>query len=352
MLGPLAVLALLGPQDSDQKASRARGPARLGPHPVVQEEARRLLARAAAAPAVTPYRGVQFVSAWTSGGATSEVVDVDHVPGKGTTVRSDGTVMAPARQMTLRGRRGAVDRGRWRGRVLLAAHYSLSVVGRDTWPGAPSTSWRPGGPGPRPARHEAARFWLDQETGLVLRREVYDGRGRVTRANAFVDVSVGSRGERLARHRQQGLGDHDRPGRADRDAGTAGHCPKVLPGPLRWSTPAAGTATGGGIMHLSYSDGIATVSVFEQRGRLDADGLAGHHARGRRRARGLGQRRGAAAGGLVVRGGGLHRRGGRAGAYGGPGGRGPAAPTGRRRDTLGRLGRGLDRVASWFNPFG
>jgi short-subunit dehydrogenase len=30
------------------------------------------------------------------------------------------------------------------------------------------------------------------------------------------------------------------------------------------------------IVHLSYSDGIASVSVFEQRGRLDEDGLAGH----------------------------------------------------------------------------
>ena len=105
-------------------------------------------------------------------------------------------------------------------------------------------------------------------------------------------------------------------------------------------------------MHLSYSDGIATVSVFEQRGRLDADGLAGHH---REVVDGhevwvsgeVPQRVVWTSGETVytvvadapertvdqVVAALPHQ---------------PAADG----NTLGRLGRGLDRVASWFNPFG
>jgi negative regulator of sigma E activity len=33
------------------------------------------------------------------------------------------------------------------------------------------------------------------------------------------------------------------------------------------------------VLHLTYSDGVSTVSVFEQRGRLDADALGGWTAR-------------------------------------------------------------------------
>ena len=89
LLGPLAVVALLvaphrsDPPPADPSASTGGGrPVDRGARPAL------LLERAAAAPATTPYRGVQFVSAWTSGGTTSEVVDVDHVPGRGTTARA------------------------------------------------------------------------------------------------------------------------------------------------------------------------------------------------------------------------------------------------------------------------
>ena len=325
----------------------APGSAGSGPRPVVEDRARGLLDRAAAAPARTPYHGVQFISSWTSRGATSEVVDVDHDPGRGTTVRSTGTARAPARSLTMRAAGAPSIAG---GGVvgLIGQHYSLAVVGGGEVAGRPADVLAARRPGAVAGDPDAARFWLDRVSGLVLRREVYDRRGRTVRASAFVEVTVGpgtlpavaadaawtSTLDRAALHRLRRHG---------------WHCPAMLPGPLTLVDARRG-GDERDIVHLSYSDGIASVSVFEQRGRLDEDHLEGH-----RREDGHGYQvwsRGEVPRRVVWSSGELvytvvadapeatvdavvaalpHR------AAGG--------------GTLGRLGRGLDRVASWFNPF-
>ena len=128
-------------------------------------------------------------------------------------------------------------------------------------------------------------------------------------------------------------------------AGTARtSCPVRCPS----STPGGAARRRAAIVHLSYSDGLARVSVFEQRGRLDR-GRCGGYQRQTRPAAGdrLRPRRRAPAGRLV---------GGRTvftvvadapAAYGGPCGR-RAARTARAsgKGAMDRLGRGLDRVAS------
>jgi len=348
-VGPIAVIALLGPGDPGQRADRSSARGTPGPRPVVQAEARRILARAAAASANTTYHGVQFVSAWTSTGATSEVVDVDHVPGRGTTISSDGTAVTPAQHMTLltAGSPSIADGGIV---GLLAAHYSLRVVGTDTVAGRPVDVVSARRPGTAASAHDTARFWLDRASGLVLRREVYDERGRTTRASAFVTVSVG-RGDVAP-------GAAQRPWSAAMGAaglvrlrGHGWHCPLTLPGPLSLVDARRGGSGAEDIVHLSYSDGIATVSVFEQRGRLDAKGLdgdvrtveAGHqvYVRGQVPRRVVWSADGVVytvvadapertVDAVVA-----------------------ALPHRTAADgTFGRLGRGLDRVASWFNPFG
>jgi len=352
VLGPLVVLVLLvapGGRSAPESADPAAGSGSGSP-PVVQAQARRLLDRAAAAPGRTSYSGVQFVSAWTSHGTTSEVVQVDHQPGLGTTVTSDASPSAPARRMTLAatGTPSIADGGAV---GVLAAHYSLSVVGTGQVAGRPVDVVAARRPGTAPGAQEAARFWLDQDTGLVLRREVYDGHGRVTRANAFVDVTVGS-GAVASDTGSRAWATTIDPAALAAMQGKDWDCPKVLPGPLALVDARRRDGSSGGIMHLSYSDGIATVSVFEQRGRLDGDGLAGHH---REVVEGhevwvsgeVPQRVVWTSGETVftvvadapertvdqVVAALPHQ---------------PAADG----NTLGRLGRGLDRVASWFNPFG
>jgi sigma-E factor negative regulatory protein RseB len=230
---------------------------------------------------------------------------------------------------------------------LLVQHYSLSVVGSDVVAGRPVDVVAPPRPDADAAAHDVARFWLDRSSGLVLRREVYDRRGRTTRASAFVQVTVGEAtvsGDTagaawtatldrasVARLRQHGW-----------------HCPATLPGPLTLVDARRGGEQD--IVHLSYSDGIATVSVFEQRGRLDEDGMAGHH-------------RQAADGQSVWVRGEVPRR----VVWSADGTVYTVVADAPERTVdavvaalphsavgdgpLGRLGRGLDRVASWFNPF-
>jgi sigma-E factor negative regulatory protein RseB len=347
LLASAAVVALLvSPPDAAPRPAADAMPSRGGAQPVVDPRARTLLDRAAAAPASTPYHGVQFVSAWTTGGTTSEVVDVDHDPVSGTTVRSDGTTRAPGRSMTLLA--AGVPSIAGGGAVgLLVRHYSLSVVGSGAVAGRTVDVIAARRPDAAPSDHDVARFWLDRGSGLVLRREVYDSRGRTTRASAFVEVTVGAATVTAGAAGTAWTATLDRAS-LDRLRRHGWHCPATLPGPLTLVDARRGGEQG--IVHLSYSDGIASVSVFEQRGRLDEQGLAGH----RRQAtdghsvwvRGEVPRRVVWSSGstvytvvadapertvdAVV----------------------AALPHSAVGDgPLGRLGRGLDRVASWFNPF-
>ena len=185
--------------------------------------------------------------------------------------------------------------------VCSAAHYSLSVVGTGHGrrpPGrcrgrppagdrAPAARSRPvlAGPGDRPgAAPRGLRRAAAASPGPAPSSSV-DGR-----AAAAVGPDTGSRAwattiDPAALARMRGK------------AGTA----RRLPGPLALVDARRRDGTSDGIVHLSYSDGIATVSVFEQRGRLDADGLAGHHREVVDGHEVWVTRRGAAAGGLVVR---------------------------------------------------
>jgi sigma-E factor negative regulatory protein RseB len=349
LLASAAVVALLvsPPDTAPRPAADATTPSRDGAEPDIDPRARALLERAAAAPASTPYHGVQFVSAWTTAGTTSEVVDVDHDPVRGTTVRSDGTSREPARSVTLLAAGAPSIAG---GGVvgLLEQHYSLSVVGSAVVAGRPVDVIAARRPDASPADHDVARFWLDRASGLVLRREVYDRRGRTTRASAFVEVTVGQASVTDSAAGTAWTATLDRASLA-RLRRHGWHCPAALPGSLTLVDARRGGEQD--IVHLSYSDGIASVSVFEQRGRLDEDGLAGH-------------RQQAADGHAVWVRGEVPRR--VVWSSGGTVYTVVADAPERTVDAvvaalphsapgdgpLGRLGRGLDRVASWFNPFG
>ena len=348
VLGPLAVVALLvapnrtAPPPSDEPSTITGGA-----RPVVQPAAQRLLVRAGTAPAATPYSGVQFVSAWTARGTTSEVVDIDHVPGEGTRAHTDATMAAPARSMTLAAAGTPSIAGGGVG--VLMAHYSLSVVGEDRVAGRTVDVVAARRPGAAADSPDAARFWLDRDSGLVLRREVYDRHGRTTRASAFVEITIG-RGTVAVGSGNRAWSASIDTATLDRMRDRGWHCPAVLPGPLTLVDARRG-GQDGGIVHLSYSDGIATVSVFEQRGRLDEVALADH-------------RRDVTDGHVVWVRGEVPKR-----VVWTSGStvytvvadapertvdqvvaalpHHPAADG----DTLRRLGRGLDRVASWFNPF-
>ncbi|MBD0291973.1 MAG: hypothetical protein ICV70_00160 [Jiangellaceae bacterium] len=230
-----------------------------------------LLHRALAAPELVWFRGTQYVAAWSPLDAersTSAVVDVIHEPGGPTRIRAHGAqplAMVDERSGTawLAGAGGPVG--------LLVRGYDVEIIGVSAVAGRPANIVE--------ARRDdgtpAARLWLDSEWALPLRREIYAEDGTTRTASAFIEVHIepapaaveatqSDPEDRWLRHDDL----------AELRAG-GWSCPRRLPGGFQlYEARRVGDA-----FQLSYSDGVATVSVFEQRGRLDADRLAGFVAR-------------------------------------------------------------------------
>lgn len=351
LVAPLALLALLlGTATGAEPASRPVSWVDGAPS---DARALQLLERASQAPATVAYHGVQFVSAWSEQGSTSRVVEVDHRPGRGTTVHMAATTENPAADTFLPadGTEPSVIGGPT-ALQRLDRNYRIALAGRRSVSGRPADLVEARWPG---SDHPAARFWLDAATGLVLRREVYDEQGRTTRASAFVEIVVGQPTEVRAGSVQavpeawsETVDYSDRALMEKR----GWHCPEHLPGALDMVDARRGGGAGKPILHLSYSNGLATMSLFEQRGRLDAANLDGY-------------RRQEADGHAVYVRDGMPQR----VVWSAQGtvftlvADAPAStvdqvvaalPHDPVEDGGGwhRLGRGFERVASWFNPFG
>jgi sigma-E factor negative regulatory protein RseB len=370
ILGPLAVLGLVllpgwvPAHVRDALAGSAPASLPAARTPSADPAATKLLAKASHAPTYVTYRGEQYIFASTALGSTGLLAEVTHEPGTGTTVHTRGTPTAPAGTtfLTADETKPALLRGATT-LTLLGEHYDLSMGRPGTVAGRDADVVVATSPG---AQHATAKFWIDRATGLVLRREVYDERGRVTRASAFVDIAVGAAA--VTRH----SGDYGSSGTAtksgahwsrpyawrtalDRTALTrmrtkGWSCPEWLDTSLQLVDARRGDGDYDDIVHLSYSDGLASVSVFEQRGRLAAH-LAGYQKQSIRGHRvyvrdGVPQKLVWSTGGTVftVVADATPRTVGDVVA---------ALPhAADDRGGLHRLGRGLDRVASWFNPFG
>ena len=249
-----------------------------------------LLRAAADAASRVPYQGRRFLT--TSGRSRSETsrVGVAHRPGDGIRYRSGvGTGYRPE---SAAGDTTGFTRETL---ALLTDNYSVvraadaSVCGRR----ARVVEAR------RADGSAAGRFWIDSETGLMLHRELIDARGHSVVTTGFSEISFtepppeppvldGPR-RGLARFPETGTG-----GSADGSGGRGAAAewgddldgadlerlrergwpvPEELPG--RLTLHDARREGGGGPVHLSYSDGLAAVSVFVQRGRLDEDALGG-----------------------------------------------------------------------------
>lgn len=127
----------------------------------------------------------------------------------------------------------------------------------------------------RDATGVVQKLALDTATGLLLARVVRDADGQIQRSLQFTSLTVGAG-----------------PSRAK--SGTSSSATKDVPDPYRAPHEPGGgyvlvaTARGRGRVQLSYSDGLFTISIHEQRGALDWDALpaggtslelAGHQAR-------------------------------------------------------------------------
>jgi sigma-E factor negative regulatory protein RseB len=244
------------------------------PKPKSSTRALELLDKVASADDSVRYAGVQFVSAWSPGSTNSTVVEIKNVPGQGTAIRVRGSADGPAAAVfsTAPGDIGVQLGG---GPVeLLASNYSISTAGADRVTGRKTRVLEIAGDGGL----VAARFWVDARTGVLLRREVYDASGRTVRASAFVQVRIG--GQISPGHLPPLMPQADAEeltATEVADLRTAGcSCPALLLDSLALYRVRLVTTTAGTVLHLSYSDGLSTVSVFEQPGRVDETSMVGY----------------------------------------------------------------------------
>ena len=308
-----------------------------------EARALQLLTDAARAARSLSYRGTQYVSTWRAGTTSSHVADVRHTASGGSVVALRRTAgAAPATPVTM-----DTDLD-LRLLHLLAEHYVLQTGREDTCTGRRTHVVEARRPGVEGEAAVAGRFWVDAESSLVLRREVFDASGRLVRSTAFASVDIGPAD-------RSSLPDADEPLPAvDVTAlRTQGwDVPASLAGHLELYDARLQEHEGGDVLHLSYSDGLSTLSLFAQRGRLGGRSLAGFAPQ--RLGRSSVWVRTASSPQRVV--------------WGGSGQVFTLltdAPPDTVRDVvaalphdreprtgiLARIGRGLSRLASWLNPF-
>jgi sigma-E factor negative regulatory protein RseB len=124
-----------------------------------------------------------------------------------------------------------------------------------------------------------AAFWLDNITCLPLRRVVYDDQGQETQRTEFVSVHIddprASRTPALTPKNDAPMGVPLTAAEVHRMGDQGWSTPSVLPQGLDLVDGRLTGSGAGRVLHLTYSDGLSTLSLFEQKGRLDTHKLQG-----------------------------------------------------------------------------
>ncbi len=328
-----------------------------------EEPAMALLQRAVTASRQVIYSGAKVLT----GPGPDVTVDVWHYPGRGTVTRVEDSLAQVPGEPT----QDPVDDGMDELVLATLTHgYTLAVLGSDQCIGRSTyvVAVRD-----RDDGMVAAKLWLDEATGLMLRRQLYAG-GHVIRTSVYVELAVGADADNpgmegppapdgaanstgrapspTASTRQQHVSQPKQLTDAQVVALRADGwpLPDVLPGHMQRYRAYQLTWDGRQVVQLSFSDGLFSTSLFVQRGQLDGKNLKGFHQ----------DKVGDA---TVYANSGLYRTVVWAGGdtvytlvSDAPetvvDGAVIALPH-HAPDTsvLGRIGRGISRVASWINPF-
>lgn len=130
----------------------------------------------------------------------------------------------------------------------------------------------------RDAEFDRERLYVDEATGLVVRRDTFHRDGAPRRVVAFTELEVVELSVSRPEAEQT---THRGPFRAISDDGldildrTGWAVPDELPGGFALRTGYAMPEADGSSLHLVYTDGLYTVSVYEQFGRLARDSVDG-----------------------------------------------------------------------------
>lgn len=248
------------------------------------------------------FTGTEVVSVWHLGGSSTRVLDLAQNSDGVRTVNvrniGDGEDQIAEPGLDNDGLTGLSERAL----AALAAGHELRTGGDDQVAGRAATVVIAARDG-----QEVAKLWLDDQTGLLLRQDVLDDAGQPRRMAAFLNLTMSDSGStstpvapRRSATRAIGASGLSVPAaRASAEneskAASAGPWSDVIsPAELTalrtdgWPCPAALAAgyvlldarrtsmsSGRSTLHLTYGDGLSAVSVFLQRGELDAAGLAG-----------------------------------------------------------------------------
>jgi sigma-E factor negative regulatory protein RseB len=240
-----------------------------------QAQGMRLLQEAAQSGAVTSYQGVELISDNVVEGNATVVAKVWHSGGVTVTQSSGATALNGSQPYVSYDGDNHDPEGVFGLTTtlvgLLAKNYVPVYEGQGTAVGRPALVV-----GVRRADGSlAAQFWLDKQTKLPLRRDVYDTQARLVSDDKFVQVSFGQLPVPAA-------GQHSA-ARAASPTWTAApvpvtflkkldgqgwHLPVALPGNLDLYAAAETSTTSGRVVDLGFSDGLSVISLFVQRGTL------------------------------------------------------------------------------------
>ena len=244
-----------------------------------------LLRRAASVGVSRSWRGVEVVAATGTQPMTAllsvehralvgtELTVLDGSASQGATAFApDDPVMVSAASPPSLGLEAVAEGTRWA--TLLASGYVTTIAGTGNVAGEPCTVLASA----RADHAIAAKIWVSEANGLVLQRQIFDATGHLLRYSAFTEVSMvddddvtavttalGAAGAPVA------VGSALSPAQlaADRSAGLV--APDLLAGSLtmvdarRFGTGTTATT------QLTYSDGLSSMTVSEQRGQLPAE---------------------------------------------------------------------------------
>jgi hypothetical protein len=230
-----------------------------------------LMQAAVAACRSVSYSGVQMVAWWGSDDASTYLIQVWHESGEpevtdgaGGSGGQPGAVVEPGTVAADHATAGVLSVSGWMIN-LMRANYVIEYAGTGS---ADSRSaqivvvLRQDG-------SLAARYWLDSKTGLPLRREMFDTSGHLVNEGAFIDVTFGNvkpqpAAPKIAQAWSSQPTKRDLP--SLRRQGWP--VPEKLAGNLALVGVSMATPPSGTVLDASYSDGLSVVSVFMQRGEL------------------------------------------------------------------------------------
>ena len=266
---------------------RLEGPSVTTGTTLTAAEAHAMMQRAAEAAHSVSYSGRQSFLAYRNGGAIVAQVDVDARAGQGSQIK----VNNQTGQQLLEGFTPALISSRVVDDELLdllERNYRLSGT-RGSSVASRSATVIAATQGD--SHSIAARWWIDDATGIVLWQETYDKSGSVDLSFGFTSVAV-SRGDSILQHLPPRLAvprtstSLTISSAAELNA-SGWSCFRHLAGLslVRIRSDRVGNPD---TIHLVYSDGLSTVSVFQQRGELTAvpessdwdDALGAHVRRG------------------------------------------------------------------------